>query len=113
MSDAKLIATVRLCFRELVELFDCWYANVRLRPEFVHKNELTCYEWHPTIPDRRIESVRYLNGALQRLGIPGVYWGNYLGPFYVNYHRLKPVAWFPTGSRLKVANPKVVIVFHR
>ena len=84
ITSADQIASVRSCFSDLVELFDCWYANVHLGFELEHKNRLTYYEWHPTVPDRRIESVCYLNGSLHHLGIPGVYWGNYFGPYYVD-----------------------------
>jgi len=70
---------------ELLGRLDAWYARFRLNEEWEQKNKV---RWlgppRPGFPEG-IEVESGLPGPLYEAGIPGVYWGNYFGPFYVEW----------------------------
>lgn len=71
----------------LIERHEAWFARYALREESDAKNFL---KWRirgqsaPSKKYRAIGSERGIGMNLEK-GIPGVYWGNYFGPFYVDW----------------------------
>ncbi len=92
---------------ELLALHDAWYALFALEEERQHKNILHWRSRHPRAvdPQKGVEGGRGVGVRLEE-GIPGVYWGNYLGPFYVQWFgrdRLESLPcvekrWLETGG---------------
>ncbi len=80
----RLNAWLHFSFALLGRL-DAWYARFHLNEERDHKNTV---RWlappRPGFPNG-VEVERGIGGALYEGGIPGVYWGNYFGPFYVEW----------------------------
>lgn len=72
--------------RGLLELHNAWYAAFALSAEIHEKNFLHWYAQHPYAlnPEQGVETARGVGVELHK-GIPGVYWGNYFGPFYVDW----------------------------
>jgi hypothetical protein len=70
----------------LVAIHDAWFSIFALGTETHEKNFLTWYTQHPRAkdPKRGITNQRGIGFDLMQ-GIPGVYWGNYYGPFYVDW----------------------------
>lgn len=70
---------------ELLGRLDAWYARFFLNEEREQKNKV---RWlgppRPGFPEG-VEVESGLPGPLYEAGIPGVYWGNYFGPFYVDW----------------------------
>lgn len=70
----------------LLALHDAWFAAFALRDEHEWKNKLVWTRPRSLLqrlaPARQVES--YLGIRLEQ-NIPGVYWGNYFGPFYVEW----------------------------
>jgi len=66
--------------------YEPWYASVALTTESNEKNFLSWYTQHPRAKDPlkgvRMESAM---GLELEKGIPGVYWGNYFSPFYIDW----------------------------
>jgi hypothetical protein len=70
----------------LLHLHEAWYAQFALNIESLQKNFLTWRTQHPRAkdPQKGVEGARGVGVELEK-GIPGVYWGNYFGPFYVEW----------------------------
>ncbi|MBI2863967.1 MAG: hypothetical protein HYX94_05335 [Chloroflexi bacterium] len=70
----------------LLGLHDAWYAMLALDSETKHKNFLSRRVQHPRARDKNkgVETVGGVGYTLTE-GIPGVYWGNYFGKFYVEW----------------------------
>lgn len=70
----------------LLDLHKSWYALFALDVETHQKNFLTWHTRHPRAldPAKGVVGGRGVGLELAE-GIPGVYWGNYLGPFYVEW----------------------------
>jgi hypothetical protein len=91
----------------LLRLHQAWYARLALDMEGLQKNFLTWRRQHPRAkdPQKGVEGARGVGIELER-GIPGVYWGTYFGPFYVDwfgrerFETLPCVAkrWLDTGG---------------
>jgi len=91
----------------MLKLHDAWYAAFALSAEKHEKNFLHWYIQHPHArnPEKGVETAGAVGVALHE-GIPGVYWGNYFGPFYVDwfgrekFERLPCVEkhWLDTGG---------------
>lgn len=70
----------------LLHLHEAWYALFALGVETHEKNFLTWRKQHPRAVDPAKGIVKESGAGLELTeGIPGVYWGNYLGPFYVKW----------------------------
>lgn len=67
----------------LLRLHEAWYAKFALPEESASKHELSWRVQHPRVQEG-IER-RSAAGVFLEKGIPGVYWGNYFGPFYVEW----------------------------
>jgi hypothetical protein len=84
-----------------------WYALFALDHETRQKNFLHWRTRHPKEknPEQGVETLRGVGVELTE-GIPGVYWGNYFGPFYVDWfgqNRLDSLPciqkqWLDTGG---------------
>ena len=63
-----------------------WYAAFHLSEEWQAKNWLAWRALYSNVRERReaLERKATIGFRLER-GIPGVYWGNYFGPFYVDW----------------------------
>lgn len=91
----------------LLELHDAWYALFALDVETQAKNYLSWHRLSARARDQRkgVQGSRGVGVELNK-GIPGVYWGNYFGPFYVDWfghERLESLPclekrWLPTGG---------------
>lgn len=70
----------------LLRLHEAWYARFALDVESLQKNFLIWRRQHPRAkdPQQGVECARGVGVDLEK-GIPGVYWGNYFGPFYVEW----------------------------
>jgi hypothetical protein len=70
----------------LLDIHNAWYARLALDAEGLDKNFLTWRSQYHEAADPR-QGAESASGVGVRLeqGIPGVYWGNYFGPFYVNW----------------------------
>lgn len=70
----------------LLRLHEAWYARFCLDMEGLQKNFLTWRKRHLRAenPHEGVEGARGVGVELEK-GIPGVYWGNYFGPFYVDW----------------------------
>ena len=71
----------------LLERHEAWYAPFCTNEEWVAKNFL---EWRTTggsapSPKYRVTGSGRGVGAKLEEGIPGIFWGNYFGPFYVDW----------------------------
>lgn len=76
---------LRFCLK-LLELLDAWYARFFLDEEFEHKDEVG---WQtsprPGFPEGIHREAIVAGVWLHKDGLPGVYWGNYFGPFYADW----------------------------
>lgn len=70
----------------LIELQQAWYARFALGVEEDAKNLMSWWTQHPRArdPEKGVENEGGVGIKLEK-GIPGVYWGNYFGPFYVQW----------------------------
>ncbi len=70
----------------LLPHFAPWYARFATAAEQRQKNTLHWHHVHPRAanPEKGVESYSGVGVKLEQ-GIPGVYWGNYFGPFYVEW----------------------------
>jgi len=70
----------------LLELQQAWYARFALGVEQYAKNVMSWWTQHPRArdPEKGVENEGGVGVELEK-GIPGVYWGNYFGPFYVEW----------------------------
>ncbi|MEW6179166.1 MAG: hypothetical protein AB1522_04485 [Chloroflexota bacterium] len=80
-----LTGWLAFCFK-LLELLDAWYAQFFLDEELEHKDVVI---WQtpprPGFPEG-IQREEFVSRPwIHEDGLPGVYWGNYLGPFYVDW----------------------------
>ncbi len=71
----------------LLDRHETWYAPFCLSEEWLAKNYL---EWsttggHAPSPEYRVTGRGSGIGVALEEGIPGVFWGNYFGPFYVDW----------------------------
>jgi|GEM_PF-1755498 len=70
----------------LLHLHEAWYALFALGVETHEKNLLTWRKQHPRAVDPAKGIVKESGAGLELTeSIPGVYWGNYFGPFYVEW----------------------------
>lgn len=86
MRQASVLAEWRSFVSGLLDLHEAWYALLALGTETHKKNFLGWRGQHPRAADpaRGVEGGRGVGLELTE-GIPGVYWGNYMGPFYVEW----------------------------
>lgn len=81
----RLTDWLTFCLK-LVEFLDAWYARFFLDEEFEHKDEVS---WQtpprPGFPEGIQREAIVAGVRLHKDGLPGVYWGNYFGPFYVDW----------------------------
>jgi len=82
-------------FLELCVHFESWYATCMLESEHIEKHLLNWYVVKPS--GIRVESHRGVGNELYE-GIPGVYWGNYFGPFLVNWFGREALMRLPCFS---------------
>jgi len=70
----------------LLGLHKAWYMSCALSEEGLKKNFLEWRSQHPRAkdPTRGVGGASGVGLKLEQ-GIPGVYWGNYFGPFYVDW----------------------------
>jgi hypothetical protein len=70
----------------LLELQQAWYARFALGAEEDAKNVMSWWTRHPRArdPQRGVENEGGVGVELEK-GIPGIYWGNYFGSFYVEW----------------------------
>ncbi len=70
----------------LLSFHQAWYALLALGVETHKKNFLVWRTQHPRAKDpvRGVTTMRGVGVKLEK-GIPGIYWGNYFGPFYVDW----------------------------
>jgi hypothetical protein len=70
----------------LLELQQAWYARFALGVEQYAKNVMSWWTQYPRArdPEKGVENEGGVGVELEK-GIPGVYWGNYFGPFYVEW----------------------------
>lgn len=63
-----------------------WYAAFHLSEEWHAKNYLAWRALYSTVQDRKeaLERKASIGPRLEK-GIPGIYWGNYFGPFFVDW----------------------------
>lgn len=81
---AHLTAWLDFCW-PLLELHDAWFAAICLRREWQDHNCLVYRQRElPNWPDGYVRRQSGIGTSL-REGIPGVYWGTYFGPFYVEW----------------------------
>lgn len=76
-------AWLQFCW-PLLAVHDAWFATICLNEEWLNHNFLTLRKRRlPDFPDgyRADQAV----GTELHNGIPGVYWGTYFGPFYVDW----------------------------
>lgn len=102
----RLEAWLGFCI-ELLALHEAWYASFALEAEKHPKNLLEWRHLSPYAANPAI-GVRTLSGVGVKLeqGIPGIYWGNYLSAFYVDWFgrdRLETLPciekrWLPGGG---------------
>lgn len=98
----------------LLAVHDAWYALFALEEETQFKNYLTWRTQHPRARDPAygVQSSRGVGLELTE-GIPGIYWGNYFGSFYVNwfgkeaFEKLPYQAkhWLPSGGMFFTTAP--------
>ena len=63
-----------------------WYAAFHLSEEWHAKNYLVWRAVYTIVQDQRETFERKATiGSMLERGIPGIYWGNYFGPFYVDW----------------------------
>jgi hypothetical protein len=74
---------LRFCW-PLLGFHDAWFAVVCLDGEWEDHNVLTYKKWRlPDWPDGY--KVQHGAGTELQKGVPGIYWGTYFGPFYVDW----------------------------
>jgi len=80
----------------LLQLHEAWYARFALDIESLQKNFITWHTQHPRAkdPQKGVERASGVGVKLEH-GIPGVYWGNYFGPFYVDWFGRKKFETLP------------------
>lgn len=68
----------------LLGFHDAWFSAICLRREWEDHNVLVYKKWRlPDWPDGY--KVQHGTGTELQKGVPGVYWGTYFGPFYVDW----------------------------
>jgi len=66
----------------LLRLHEAWYADFALPEESSQKHEIT---YKQRLAGGKVIEHTTASGVFLEHGIPGVYWGNYFGPFYVDW----------------------------
>ena len=70
----------------LLDRHEAWYASYALHEESQRKNFLEWFFLRRQVGDQKIAGKRGSGvGVELERGIPGVYWGNYFGAFYVGW----------------------------
>jgi len=83
-NPARLTAWLDFCW-PLLGLHDAWFAAICLRREWEDHNCLVYKQRElPNWPDGYVMRQGGIGATLEE-GIPGVYWGTYFGPFYVDW----------------------------
>ncbi len=92
----------------MFSLLNPYYALFALEAETHTKNFAEWRESYPNAQDFRRNSWRAggIGFQLAESGVPGVFWGNYFGPFYVDWfgrHKFDDIPciekrWLPTGG---------------
>ncbi len=93
-SSARLEEWLTFCF-SLLPLHETWYGHWALTRETEAKQKLTWRAPQGARGHRRGSVLESLFGGELAKGIPGVFWGNYFGPFYVNWYGREKIQSLP------------------
>jgi hypothetical protein len=66
----------------LIEFHEAWYANFALIKELYDKHQVA---YKTTYGDIALKSLSMVGRRRLDKAIPGIYWGNYFGPFYTDW----------------------------
>ncbi|MBN1316704.1 MAG: hypothetical protein JXA42_14595, partial [Anaerolineales bacterium] len=83
-----------------IDLFDAWYAFFALGEEQRQKNYIL---WKTKYPKAIAVGQSGIGFKLEK-GIPGVYWGNYFGPFLVDWFGYKKIEKMPSIKKIWLKN---------